>query len=205
MRDNISFSFSSLPSLVDRCIRSSFSPHPHSSPIVGCARSSHVLDAFLFLAAFTCSLVWSGSVDGCAGMCLTLRLRSSRYPVRCSLNSAGVVLCVREIHHQFIAQAIAFPETLRSFPAPPPVHVVLRCLDEPSSSAHNTAPVFVALMTSPAELCSFQSYVNSFEEDTAPESAAIIPADVSPSGYPLLVAAYEESNTVAVFELKFDE
>lgn len=50
-----------------------------------------------------------------------------------------------------------------------------------------------------------QSYVNSFEEDTAPESAAIIPADVSPSGYPLLVAAYEESNTVAVFELKLED
>lgn len=55
------------------------------------------------------------------------------------------------------------------------------------------------------ESCSFQSYVNSYEEDTAPESAAIIPADVSPSGYPLLVAAYEESNTLAVFELKFDD
>ncbi|CAM9613676.1 unnamed protein product, partial [Hapterophycus canaliculatus] len=48
----------------------------------------------------------------------------------------------------------------------------------------------------------FQSYVNSFEEDTAPESAAIIPADESPSGNALMVAAYEASNTLAVFELK---
>lgn len=47
----------------------------------------------------------------------------------------------------------------------------------------------------------FQSYVNSYEEDTAPESAAVISADMSPSGKPLLVAAYEESNTLAVFEL----
>ncbi|CAM9455187.1 unnamed protein product [Scytosiphon promiscuus] len=48
----------------------------------------------------------------------------------------------------------------------------------------------------------FQSYVNSYEEDTAPESAAIIPAEESPSGNTLMVAAYEESNTLAVFELK---
>eukprot|EP00903_Cladosiphon_okamuranus_P012016 g11282.t1 len=50
----------------------------------------------------------------------------------------------------------------------------------------------------------FQSYVNSYEEDTAPESAAVIPAEDSPSGYPLLVAAYEVSNTLAVFELKVE-
>ena len=61
------------------------------------------------------------------------------------------------------------------------------------------------LLTPPATRAWNQSYVNSHGEDTAPESAAVIPADVSPSGYPLLVAAYEESNTVAVFELKFDE
>ncbi|CAB1115103.1 unnamed protein product [Ectocarpus sp. CCAP 1310/34] len=47
----------------------------------------------------------------------------------------------------------------------------------------------------------FQSYVNSYEGDTAPESAAVISADMSPSGNTLLVAAYEESNTLAVFEL----
>ncbi|CBJ25800.1 alkaline phosphatase [Ectocarpus siliculosus] len=47
----------------------------------------------------------------------------------------------------------------------------------------------------------FQSYVNSYEEDTAPESATVISADMSPSGNTLLVAAYEESNTLAVFEL----
>eukprot|EP00752_Nemacystus_decipiens_P017246 g15450.t1 len=51
----------------------------------------------------------------------------------------------------------------------------------------------------------FQSYVNSNEDDIAPESAAIIPADVSPSGYPLLVAANEVSNTLAVFELKIED
>ncbi|CAM9565311.1 unnamed protein product [Pylaiella littoralis] len=48
----------------------------------------------------------------------------------------------------------------------------------------------------------FQSYVNSYEEDTAPESGAIIPADVSPSGHTLLMGAYEVSDTLAVFELK---
>lgn len=47
-----------------------------------------------------------------------------------------------------------------------------------------------------------QSYVNSYEEDTAPESGDVIPADVSPSGNPLLVGAYEVSGTLAVFELK---
>lgn len=53
--------------------------------------------------------------------------------------------------------------------------------------------------------CLSQSYVNSNEEDIAPESAAVIPADVSPSGNPLLVAAYEESQTLAVFELEYRE
>ncbi|CAN0391925.1 unnamed protein product, partial [Laminaria digitata] len=50
----------------------------------------------------------------------------------------------------------------------------------------------------------FQSYTNSFEEDVAPESGAIIPAEYSPSGKALLVAAYEESNTLAVFEITTD-
>lgn len=47
----------------------------------------------------------------------------------------------------------------------------------------------------------FQSYVNSYEEDTAPESGAIIPAEYSPTGNALLLGAYEESNTLAIFEL----
>lgn len=46
-----------------------------------------------------------------------------------------------------------------------------------------------------------QSYVNSYTEDVAPESGAIIPAEYSPSGKALLLAAYEKSNTIAVFEL----
>lgn len=50
-----------------------------------------------------------------------------------------------------------------------------------------------------------QSYVNSFEADTAPESAVVIPAEVSPNGKALLVGAYEESNTLAVFELTMEE
>lgn len=37
--------------------------------------------------------------------------------------------------------------------------------------------------------------------DFAPESGAIIPAEHSPSGKALLVAAYEETNTLAVFEI----
>lgn len=49
-----------------------------------------------------------------------------------------------------------------------------------------------------------QSYTNSYEDDVAPESGAIIPAENSPSGKALLVAAYEESNTVAVFEITTD-
>lgn len=50
----------------------------------------------------------------------------------------------------------------------------------------------------------FQSYANSYEDDVAPESGAIIPAEDSPSGKALLVAAYEESNTLAVFEISTD-
>eukprot|EP00904_Undaria_pinnatifida_P006682 jgi/Undpi1/3143/HiC_scaffold_15.g06517.m1 len=50
----------------------------------------------------------------------------------------------------------------------------------------------------------FQSYTNSYEDDVAPESAAIIPAEYSPSGKALLVAVYEDSNTLAVFEISTD-
>lgn len=49
-----------------------------------------------------------------------------------------------------------------------------------------------------------QSYVNTYEDDTAPETATVIPAEDSPSGKPLLVAAYEVSNTLAVFELNVE-
>ncbi|CAN0377298.1 unnamed protein product, partial [Laminaria digitata] len=51
----------------------------------------------------------------------------------------------------------------------------------------------------------FQSYTNSYEADKAPESGAIIPAEHSPSGKPLLVAAYEASNTLAVFEITIED
>ncbi|CAM9455329.1 unnamed protein product [Scytosiphon promiscuus] len=47
----------------------------------------------------------------------------------------------------------------------------------------------------------FQSYVNSYEEDTAPESGAVIDASSSPTGKALLLGAYEESNTLAIFEI----
>lgn len=46
-----------------------------------------------------------------------------------------------------------------------------------------------------------QSYINSFEDDTAPESAAIIPAEHSPCGKTLLIAANEKSNTLAVYQV----
>ena len=49
--------------------------------------------------------------------------------------------------------------------------------------------------------CVLQSYTNSNEMDVAPESGAIIPAEDSPSGKALLVAAYEGSFTLAVFEI----
>ena len=51
----------------------------------------------------------------------------------------------------------------------------------------------------------FQSYTNSHADDIAPESGVIIPAEYSPSGKALLVAAYEDSNTLAVFEISTDE
>ena len=51
----------------------------------------------------------------------------------------------------------------------------------------------------------FQSYTNSNEEDVAPESGAVISAEDSPSGKALLVAAYEESNTLAVFEINTED
>lgn len=47
----------------------------------------------------------------------------------------------------------------------------------------------------------FQSYTNSFEDDSAPESGAIIPAEFSPTGHALLFGAYEISNTIAVFQI----
>lgn len=46
-----------------------------------------------------------------------------------------------------------------------------------------------------------QSYVNTWEVDTAPESGAIIPAEYAPGGKALLLGAYEESNTLAIFEI----
>lgn len=50
----------------------------------------------------------------------------------------------------------------------------------------------------------FQSYTNSNEADLAPESGVIISAEDSPSGKALLIAAYEDSNTLAVFEISTD-
>ncbi|CAN0424076.1 unnamed protein product [Ascophyllum nodosum] len=47
----------------------------------------------------------------------------------------------------------------------------------------------------------FQSYTNSFEDDSAPESGTIIPAEYSPTGCALLISAYEDSNTLAVFQI----
>ncbi|CAN0075869.1 unnamed protein product, partial [Laminaria digitata] len=55
-----------------------------------------------------------------------------------------------------------------------------------------------------AEAPVFQSYTNSNDVDTAPESGAIISAEDSPSGKALLVGAYEASNTLAVFEITVD-
>ena len=55
--------------------------------------------------------------------------------------------------------------------------------------------------SSPPRVFASQSYTNSFEDDSAPESGTIIPAEYSPTGCALLISAYEDSNTLAVFQI----
>lgn len=55
-------------------------------------------------------------------------------------------------------------------------------------------------------MLSSQSYVNPLDEegeavDQQPESAVVIPAEHSPSDTPLLVAAYDATNSIAVYKI----
>ena len=86
---------------------------------------------------------------------------------------------------------LPLPWTLLPFPLPPQLTRAL--FRFPSLSHAHPKPFY-------NRVC-LQLYTNSNEEDVAPESGAIIPAEHSPSGKALLVAAYEETNTLAVFEI----